>query len=142
MTNTTWTWMMYFATHTQDDIASARAHSLALVRRGIEQGGQNDSVRVLIQDATPTECVRSIVGATSVVVANLGQVDSGDPVTLLDFIRWAVTTAPAQHYALVIWSHGSGRRYPGPAQSTARYRCCYHGPADGGTLLCLLQCAH
>src|SRR3954454_10835106 len=38
----------------------------------------------------------------------LGNVDSGDPQVLLDFIRWAVRTAPAERYALVVWNHGSG----------------------------------
>src|SRR4051794_24157121 len=37
-----------------------------------------------------------------------GDVDSGSPQTLLDFIRWAHEQAPADRYALVIWNHGSG----------------------------------
>ncbi len=37
-----------------------------------------------------------------------GDVDSGSPQTLLDFIRWARAKAPADRYALVVWNHGSG----------------------------------
>ena len=37
-----------------------------------------------------------------------GEVDSGSPQTMLDFIRWAHKKAPAERYALVIWNHGSG----------------------------------
>ena len=27
---------------------------------------------------------------------------------LRDFVKWAVTEHPAQHYMLVIWNHGAG----------------------------------
>jgi hypothetical protein len=39
---------------------------------------------------------------------NLGDPNSGDPATLDQFIGWAATNAPAQHYALVMWGHGGG----------------------------------
>jgi hypothetical protein len=42
----------------------------------------------------------------SEVVEELGETNTGDPVTLADFATWAITTYPAQHYALVIWDHG------------------------------------
>jgi Clostripain family len=38
----------------------------------------------------------------------LGDVDSGDPQTLVDFVRWAAGRAPAERYALVLWNHGGG----------------------------------
>jgi hypothetical protein len=38
----------------------------------------------------------------------VGDIDSGSPQTMLDFVRWAVKTAPAERYALVVWNHGSG----------------------------------
>ena len=41
-------------------------------------------------------------------VQDLGEQNTGDPLTLADFITWGVTTYPAQHYALVLWSHGAG----------------------------------
>ncbi|MBN1565598.1 MAG: hypothetical protein JXA10_17265, partial [Anaerolineae bacterium] len=36
----------------------------------------------------------------------LGELDTSDPATLADFGIWAITTYPANHYALVIWDHG------------------------------------
>lgn len=39
---------------------------------------------------------------------NIGEVDMGSPEALTDFITWATTTYPAEHYALVIWDHGDG----------------------------------
>ena len=41
-------------------------------------------------------------------VADLGETNTGDPQVLRNFISWAVTTYPADHYALVLWNHGSG----------------------------------
>lgn len=40
----------------------------------------------------------------------LGDVDSGDPQTVVNFVRWAVAAAPAERYALVLWNHGGGWR--------------------------------
>ena len=41
-------------------------------------------------------------------VQDLGEVNMGDPDTLVDFVEWAATSYPAEHYALVIWDHGGG----------------------------------
>lgn len=38
----------------------------------------------------------------------IGNQDMAAPETLRDFISWAKATYPAQHYALTLWSHGSG----------------------------------
>jgi clostripain len=46
----------------------------------------------------------------SPVVEDLGEVNMGDPAVLTSFIEWAVANYPAQHYALVLWNHGSGWR--------------------------------
>ena len=34
--------------------------------------------------------------------------DSGDPQSLISACRWAVNEFPAEHYALVLWNHGTG----------------------------------
>jgi hypothetical protein len=39
---------------------------------------------------------------------SIGEADMGDPNTLADFINWAETNYPAQHYALTLWDHGDG----------------------------------
>ena len=44
----------------------------------------------------------------STQMANLGEVNMGDPATLVDFITWSITNYPAEHYALVLWDHGDG----------------------------------
>jgi hypothetical protein len=40
------------------------------------------------------------------VLANLGERDTSDPLTLLEFLVWGITTYPAEHYAIVINNHG------------------------------------
>jgi hypothetical protein len=42
------------------------------------------------------------------VVEDVGRLDSGNPQTVVDFVRWGVQTAPADRYALVLWNHGGG----------------------------------
>ncbi|MBT4577986.1 hypothetical protein HOB95_02900, partial [bacterium] len=34
--------------------------------------------------------------------------DSGDPDTLVDFCDWSIKRFPAQHYAVIMWNHGTG----------------------------------
>lgn len=43
----------------------------------------------------------------SPVLADLGELNTGDPQTLADFMLWGMRSYPARHYALVIWDHGS-----------------------------------
>lgn len=38
----------------------------------------------------------------------LGEKNTGDPVTLTNFLTWTTTVAPANRYGLVMWNHGSG----------------------------------
>ena len=45
---------------------------------------------------------------TSPVVESLGELDTGDTQTLIDFVTWAVQNYPAKKYALVMSDHGGG----------------------------------
>lgn len=44
----------------------------------------------------------------SPVVMDLGEVNMGDPQTLVDFVTWAIQNYPATKYALVMSDHGGG----------------------------------
>lgn len=48
---------------------------------------------------------------TKTVGIDLPEQNMGDPNVLEDFIVWAVTNYPADHYMLVIWNHGGGWRF-------------------------------
>ena len=39
---------------------------------------------------------------------NIGEVNCGDPQTVIDFVNWAKTNYPAEKYCLILWDHGSG----------------------------------
>jgi len=38
----------------------------------------------------------------------LGELNMGDPQTLVDFAEWGIANYPADHYLLILWDHGSG----------------------------------
>lgn len=39
---------------------------------------------------------------------SLGELNMGDPQTLIDFVEWGMQLWPAANYAVVLWDHGSG----------------------------------
>lgn len=39
-------------------------------------------------------------------VADLGEKNTGDPKTLIDFVKWSKEKYPAENYALFMWGHG------------------------------------
>lgn len=41
-------------------------------------------------------------------VANLGEINCGDPQELVKFAQWTMTKYPADNYALILWDHGGG----------------------------------
>jgi hypothetical protein len=63
-------------------------------------GDWTDTRRFFVtRDTNPT-------AVASEEVANLGETNTGDPATLVDFVTWAIATYPAERHALVIWDHG------------------------------------
>jgi hypothetical protein len=50
---------------------------------------------------------------SSALIGDLGELNMGDPTTLIDFADWAITNYPAKKYLLVIWNHGGGFRASG-----------------------------
>ncbi len=93
----------------------------ALVDYFVETAGMDR--QQLEQEAAniPDEVIHSLFVEKNVGVSfdqppveELGEVDMGDPQALVDFIEWSVTNFPADHYMLVIGSHGGGWRGIGP----------------------------
>lgn len=91
----------------------------------MEAAGSSDSVNVLVQidriegetsaDGNWTDTRRYKIEGdndfnriTSPIVMEMGEVNMGDPNSLVDFITWGVTNYPANRYALVLWDHGAG----------------------------------
>ena len=59
------------------------------------------------------------VQINSQLKSDLGELNMGDPQTLVDFASWAVTEYPAKKYLLVIWNHGGGFRSTNLAKDIA-----------------------
>ena len=65
-------------------------------------GDWSDTRRFLITQDGDLESIQSPV------VESVGEVDTGDPRTLIDFVTWAVQNYPAKKYALILSDHGGG----------------------------------
>ncbi|MEI7989402.1 MAG: clostripain-related cysteine peptidase [Chloroflexota bacterium] len=65
-------------------------------------GGWTSTRRYLVQQDNDLEHLKSKM------IADLGELDTGDPQTLVDFAEWAIKNYPAERYALVMSNHGGG----------------------------------
>lgn len=65
-------------------------------------GDWTDTRRYLLRQDSDLDRINSPV------VESLGEVDMGNPQTLVDFITWAIQNYPAQKYALIMSDHGGG----------------------------------
>ena len=65
-----------------------------------------------------------VIGSTA--IEDIGEINTGDPDELVEFVQWAQANYPAEHYALNIWNHGSGATGVAYEQSCPDY-CWYYG---------------
>jgi len=74
---------------------------------------------------------------------DLGELNHGDPQTLIDFIDWAKADYAAEKYALILWNHGGGWRESKEKEEQAKlegkdrpyYRAvCWDDTDEGDTL--------
>jgi hypothetical protein len=65
-------------------------------------GNWVDTRRFLVTKDYDTEIINSPLKGI------LGETNSGDPQTLLDFVNWSITNYPAENYFLDLWGHGKG----------------------------------
>ena len=69
-----------------------------------------------------------VIGSTA--IEDIGEINTGDPDELVEFVQWAQTNYPAEHYALNIWNHGSGATGVAYEQSCPDYCWEYGNDAD------------
>ncbi|PDW03871.1 clostripain-related cysteine peptidase [Candidatus Viridilinea mediisalina] len=50
---------------------------------------------------------RGMQPTPDMALADMGELNMGDPAVLADFIEWGITNYPAERYALVLWDHGA-----------------------------------
>ena len=103
-----WTFMVYMAGDNNldpDGIVDLRE---------MKKVGSTDDVNVIAQfdrasgRASKRYYLRKGGTVAKDAVASLGQINTGDPKNLLDFIRWGVKQYPAERCGLVLWNHGQG----------------------------------
>lgn len=115
----TWTVLVYLVG--DNDLESYVMHDL----NELEAGWPGGAVRVIVLadraegyddadgDWTGTRVYdlhgdSKLATVTSPVIADWGELDMADPETLARFLAFGAETAPAEHYALMLWNHGSG----------------------------------
>lgn len=92
----------------------------AIVRYVVAQGADEADTRAeaaQLDDATVSTIFENAnlgVSFNQMPVEVLDEVDMGDPQALVDFLVWGVQNYPAEHYLVVIGSHGAGWRGIGP----------------------------
>ncbi len=69
-----------------------------------------------------------VIGSTA--IEDIGEINTGDPDELVEFVQWAQTNYPAEHYALNIWNHGSGATGVAYEQSCPDYCWDYGNEAE------------
>jgi hypothetical protein len=101
-----WTFMVYMAAN--NSLSGAAGIDLQELRAV----GSSDQVRVLTfvkqRGTGAAQYLEVREHGQNEVREDVGRVDSGDPNTVKDFVRWCVANAPARRYALVLWNHGGG----------------------------------
>ena len=102
--NATWTFMVYL--DGDNNLDSAALDDLS----EMESVGSTDNVNivVLLDRYYEGAKVYYVEQGYSTEVADCGEVNMGDPQTLIDFVNYVVNNYPAEHYALILWNHGAG----------------------------------
>lgn len=99
-----WTILTYIAAHNNlDDFGTRSANQILGV--GSDKHVSHGVLLDLEGGAT-----RFIAGASGdkVCEERLANYDSGDPGRLIETAKWVFEKRPAEHYGLILWSHGTG----------------------------------
>lgn len=76
--------------------------------RAIADLTQEEFEQFILQDAAPAGGGAPNIGIQLESIESLGEVNSGDPQTLIDFALWTIANYPAENYLLMISDHGGG----------------------------------
>jgi len=103
-----WTYLVYMGA--DNNLDTWGDFSLDLMKIGLTSD-QDVSVVVLYDHYGASADLLQVTSAGVVKLADYGEPDMGNPETLRQFLSWGVQTFPANHYAVVLWSHGGGWKY-------------------------------
>jgi hypothetical protein len=84
--------------------ANANVNVVVQLDRSTHNGQWSDTRRYLIKhDTNP-----NVIASERVDDPPLGEVNMGNPASLVSFVEWGKQQYPADHYLLVLWDHGNG----------------------------------
>jgi hypothetical protein len=121
-TNRRWTWMVYMAGDNGkvfEQLKGGKRLMAPMEQQGyqdiqeMEAAGSTDEVAILVQfdtlsDQEHTYRIYIRPNSEERVIENIPEQNTGDPRSLRDFIVWGIENYPAQHYAVILWNHGTG----------------------------------
>jgi len=114
-----WTFMVYMAADNDIDLGVfGGSYGIKAFKdfNEMETVGSTSDVAVVVQiDGLNSSGRRYLVAKDndentmgSPMLQDLGEVNMGDPATLVDFVMWATTNFPAPNYCVILWDHGLG----------------------------------
>ena len=127
-----WTYMVYMGA--DNNLSDAGLVDL----NEMEMVGSSDYVAIAVQAEFSTQYTQdmsssntrrifvqkdNLPNSATLTGTDIGNVNMATPAALTDFINWAKTNFPAQHYALVIWDHGAGwkaKKFFSPARGAVQ----------------------
>jgi hypothetical protein len=96
-----------FESLTPDDLGLSSAEFNDLL--GQVRGASDSEIEALaLNSIAPPGGGAPLAAPRLSALENLGEVNSGDPQMLVDFIVWAAANYPAERYGLILWDHGGG----------------------------------
>ncbi len=116
-----WTWMVYMAGDNGKIFEQLQGKRLmaSMEKQGyrdiekMEAIGSTEEVAILVQFDTLSDrehTYRIYIRSTTQErkIENIPEQNTGDPVSLRDFIVWGIENYPAENYAVILWNHGTG----------------------------------
>jgi hypothetical protein len=101
-----WTFLVYMAG--DNSLEKAGIDDLTEMKKVGTQPGVNVVVQFDRPAGAKRYCLQKNTSLASDATAKLGNINTGDPAALIEFITWGVTAYPADRYALILWNHGQG----------------------------------
>jgi len=101
-----WTLLIYMAAD------NSLTESADLDLEEIESGGYSENTNVVVEvdrtfPSVETNTVVYVLSSSGLIkFKDLGELDTGDPNILRNFILWGISSFPAKRYGLILWGHG------------------------------------
>jgi hypothetical protein len=109
-----WTVMVYMVGADLESLGKNGSQDLLEMLAGTSQPTVSETVNVVLTTGGSIRYGWQTVKRSAIqhgqqsIIDDVGAKNMAAPQTLSDFVSWAKTNFPAQHYALILWDHGSG----------------------------------